>query len=53
VVGEHDALTPPWYHEALAEGMPNCEWTVVSGAAHLPMLERPEAFNEVIGEFLV
>jgi len=52
VVGEYDALTPPWYHEALAERMPACEWTTLDDAAHLAMLERPEAFNDALTAFL-
>lgn len=52
VVGEHDALTPPWYHEALAEGIPNADWTTVDDAAHLAMLEQPRAFNEAVTDFL-
>jgi pimeloyl-ACP methyl ester carboxylesterase len=52
LVGEHDALTPPWYHEALAEGIPDAGWTTIDGAAHLAMLEQPEAFNEAVSAFL-
>lgn len=52
VVGEYDALTPPWYHEALAERMPDCEWATLDDAAHLAMLERPEAFNDALTAFL-
>jgi 3-oxoadipate enol-lactonase len=52
VVGEYDALTPPWYHEALAERIPDAEWTTVDDAAHLAMLERPAAFNEAVTDFL-
>jgi pimeloyl-ACP methyl ester carboxylesterase len=52
VVGEYDALTPPWYHEALAERIPDAEWTTVEDAAHLAMLERPAAFNEALTDFL-
>ncbi|AZH26082.1 alpha/beta fold hydrolase [Haloplanus aerogenes] len=52
VVGEYDALTPPWYHEALAARMPDCEWTTLDDAAHLAMLERPEAFNDALTNFL-
>lgn len=51
-VGEHDALTPPWYHEALAEGIPDAAWTTVDDAAHLAMLERPRSFNEAVSSFL-
>jgi len=52
VVGEHDALTPPWYHEALAESIPDGEWTTLDDAAHLAMLERPDAFNDAVSAFL-
>ncbi|MFB6302052.1 MAG: alpha/beta fold hydrolase [Haloferacaceae archaeon] len=52
VVGEHDRLTPPWFHERLAENLPDCGLAVLDGAAHLTMLERPEAFNGVVGRFL-
>jgi pimeloyl-ACP methyl ester carboxylesterase len=52
VVGEYDALTPPWYHEALAARIPDAEWTTVDDAAHLAMLERPDAFNDALVDFL-
>lgn len=52
VVGEHDGLTPPRYHEYLAEEIPDCELSVVDDAAHLAMIERPEAFNEAVETFL-
>jgi pimeloyl-ACP methyl ester carboxylesterase len=52
VVGEHDRLTPPWIHERLADGLPDCGLAVVEAAAHLAMLERPAAFNGVVGRFL-
>jgi pimeloyl-ACP methyl ester carboxylesterase len=52
VVGEHDVLTPPWYHETLAAAIPDAEWTTVPDAAHLAMLERPAAFNERVSSLL-
>lgn len=52
LTGEHDRLTPPYYHEYLAEHIPNGEWEVVADAAHLAMLERPDAFNATLSEFL-
>ena len=52
VVGEYDRLTPPWYHESLAAEMPNCEMVAVGDAAHLAMLEHPEAFNDALSGFL-
>lgn len=52
LVGEHDRLTPPAYHEYLADHMPDCESAVVEDAAHLAMLERPAAFNAAVASFL-
>ena len=52
VVGEHDRLTPPWYHETLAEEIPDCELTVLDDAAHLAMLDRPDAFNRTVESFV-
>lgn len=52
LVGEHDKLTPPHYHESLAEELPDCELGVVEDAAHLAMLEQPEAFNGAVDSFL-
>jgi len=52
VVGEHDRLTPTQYHEYLAAELPDCELAVIDDAAHLTMLERPAAFNEVVRSFL-
>ena len=50
--GEHDGLTPPRYHEYLAENIPTSELAILPDAAHLAMLERPMAFNNVLDEFL-
>jgi pimeloyl-ACP methyl ester carboxylesterase len=52
VVGEHDRLTPPWYHEFLRDELPDCDLSVVEDAAHLAMLERPRAFNAAVSSFL-
>lgn len=52
LTGAHDELTPPGYHEYLAEHVPRGTWTTVDGAAHLSMLETPEAFNEALVEWL-
>jgi 3-oxoadipate enol-lactonase len=48
VVGEHDSLTPPSYHEYLADELPDCTLAVVEEAAHLAMLEQPAAFNAAV-----
>lgn len=51
LVGEHDKLTPPEYHEELADRIPNGRYREIEGAAHLAMLERPDRFNDAIRDF--
>jgi pimeloyl-ACP methyl ester carboxylesterase len=51
LVGEHDSLTPPAYHEYLAEHTGG-EYAEIADAAHLAMVERPAAFSDRVGAFL-
>lgn len=51
VVGEHDQLTPPSYHEYLADHTGG-EYAEIPDAAHLAMVERPGAFDERVAAFL-
>jgi pimeloyl-ACP methyl ester carboxylesterase len=51
LVGEHDGLTPPAYHQYLAEHTGG-EYAEIPDAAHLAMVERPAAFNQRVGAFL-
>lgn len=50
--GEHDQLTPPWFHEYLATEIPDGELASVPDAAHLAMVERPQAFADRVEAFL-
>jgi len=52
LVGEHDGLTPPRFHEYLADRIPAGELRVIEDAAHLAMVERPAAFNAALVGFL-
>lgn len=52
LVGEYDRLTPRWYHEYLAENIPDCELAVIEDAAHLAMVEQADRFNDAMLEFL-
>jgi len=52
VVGDHDALTPPAYHEYYADCAPDARVRLLEGTAHLAMVERPRAFNRALAEFL-
>lgn len=52
ICGEEDRLTPPRYHEYLASELPDAALATVEGAAHLAMLEQPDAFNTALTTFL-
>ncbi|MFY4813228.1 alpha/beta fold hydrolase [Haloarcula sp. AONF1] len=52
VCGEHDKLTPRAYHETLAREVSDGEVSFVPDAAHLAMVEQPEAFNDILREFI-
>lgn len=52
IYGEHDQLTPPWFHEYLVEEISDADGVEIPDAAHLSMLERPTAFNEALVGFL-
>ena len=53
VAGEHDRLVPPRFQRTLAERLPNAEYVELDGAGHMPMLERPAAFNDAVRAFLL
>lgn len=50
--GEYDLLTPPWFHEYLADEIPDAELVGIDDAAQLSMLERPKPFNDAVRAFL-
>jgi 3-oxoadipate enol-lactonase len=51
--GEHDPMTPPSFHEYLAAELRDCVYRELEDAAHMPMLERPAAFNDAVRSFLL
>ncbi|PSQ58394.1 MAG: alpha/beta hydrolase [Halobacteriales archaeon SW_9_67_25] len=51
LVGEHDRLTPPFYHEYYVEHAPDATVALIEDAAHLAMVERPAAFSEAVASF--
>jgi pimeloyl-ACP methyl ester carboxylesterase len=53
VVGEEDIITPPSESQSLADGIPNSELYSIPWAGHFPMLERPDMFNRLLGQFLL
>ena len=52
VVGDEDVLTPPKQAEMLRDGIAGSRLEVIAGTGHVPCLERPAAFNLVLGEFM-
>jgi pimeloyl-ACP methyl ester carboxylesterase len=52
LVGAEDALTPPAAARALAAAIPGARLVEIPGAAHLPNLEEPAAFNAALLPFL-
>ena len=52
VVGEHDVGDMRRIAERLAAEIPSARLEVISGAKHLPSLERPDEFNRLLLEFL-
>jgi len=52
VGGLEDELTPPAELRALAEAIPRSRLELLERCGHLSPMERPAAFNHVLGEFL-
>ncbi|GKQ51642.1 alpha/beta fold hydrolase [Bradyrhizobium sp. Ce-3] len=52
LVGEEDVITPPSESRTLANSIPNSRLHVMASAGHFPMLEQPDVFNRLLGEFL-
>jgi pimeloyl-ACP methyl ester carboxylesterase len=52
VVGEHDRMTPPKYAEYLANALPDAQLEVVPQAAHMVMVEQPDAVNAAVRRFV-
>jgi 3-oxoadipate enol-lactonase len=52
MVGEQDEATPPPMSRELAAGLPDARLKIISGCAHVPQLQAPKIFLEMIGDFL-
>ncbi len=52
LVGEHDEATPPPMSHELAAGLPHAYLEIIPGCAHVPQLQSPRLFLDVIGDFL-
>ncbi|WP_348774020.1 proline iminopeptidase-family hydrolase [Micromonospora sp. WMMD714] len=51
ITGEHDEVTPA-AARPFADLVPGAHWEIVEGASHLPHLETPERFTELLTQFL-
>ncbi len=49
---DDDKVTPPEVVKKIAEGIEGSEYVELENSAHLPPFENPEAFNEVLIDFL-
>jgi pimeloyl-ACP methyl ester carboxylesterase len=52
VWGERDSLIPVAHARDFQGVIPGARLSVISGAAHNPMVDAPEAFNEAVLAFL-
>jgi pimeloyl-ACP methyl ester carboxylesterase len=52
VWGKDDRITPPDVAERFHALIPDSELVFITNCGHAPMLERPEAFNETVEEWL-
>ena len=52
LVGDQDGSTPPDLVRSLADLIPGAEFKIIAGAGHLPNVEQPEAFADLVSAFL-
>lgn len=52
VAGSDDRTAPPSVMERMAQKIPGAEFVVLPGCGHLGPMDQPQAFNEVLLEFL-
>jgi pimeloyl-ACP methyl ester carboxylesterase len=50
--GKNDTITPPMVAEEFKKLIPNSELHWIDKCGHAPMMEVPEAFNEILSGFL-
>jgi pimeloyl-ACP methyl ester carboxylesterase len=49
--GTHDFFTPPAEIKRMASTIPSARCEIIEGAGHLPNMEQPALFNEVLQDF--
>ena len=53
VTGDEDRNYPPFLSEALAPMMPNAKVEQVPETGHSVYFQRPEIYNQLVGDFLL
>lgn len=51
--GKQDTITPPFVGEKFNELLVNSELHFIDKCGHAPMMEHPDAFNDILEDFLV
>jgi 3-oxoadipate enol-lactonase len=52
VCGDNDVGTPPEGNQTIARLIPGARYQEISDARHIPMLEHPERFNQILLDWL-
>jgi 3-oxoadipate enol-lactonase len=52
VCGDKDVVTPSGLSDELAGLIPGARMELIAGAGHLANLEKPDAFNAILGQFV-
>ncbi|HLI52102.1 MAG TPA: alpha/beta fold hydrolase [Thermomicrobiaceae bacterium] len=52
IIGRDDVVTPPTQAERLDRGIPHSELVIVDHSGHMPYLEEPERFCQVVLDWL-
>jgi pimeloyl-ACP methyl ester carboxylesterase len=52
LVGDGDLATPPELNKEIADGIPGARYVVIPDCGHLSTIERPEAVNAALAEWL-
>ena len=50
--GKQDGVTPPFVAEKFHDLLPDSELHFIDKCGHAPMMERPDAFNSILDDFL-
>jgi pimeloyl-ACP methyl ester carboxylesterase len=50
--GNNDTITPPFVAKEFQKLIPNSELHFIDKCGHAPMMEVPDQFNRILGEFL-